>query len=181
MSTDAPTAQDKKLFKKGGKSGPGRPKGSKDKLAAAEKQKIADVFKALIGFDGMSPRGIRVRDRLGEMLEGVRDVDEKYVRLLQFGMSYAYGLPMRMTPDTEGVMRRRMAFITANGLPWDQDPLHERESKLLAIQRHDEELQAGLDAERAMASSRPAAPEGAVVDGETLELVRSRDFDLGDR
>ena len=39
-----------------------------------------------------------------------------------------------MEPDTAGIFARRMAFITANGLPWEQDPLYDREKRMLEAQ-----------------------------------------------
>jgi hypothetical protein len=117
------------------------------------------------------------------MLHGDRDVDTAFAGLLRTCLAYGYGTPRRMEPDMAGVLaRRRLAFITANGLPWENDPLYHREQKMLAARARDEALQVEMDKKRQEeASGKPASPEGTVVDGETLELVQARDFDLGDR
>ena len=79
-----------------------------------------------------------------------------------------------MEPDQAGAMLRRLAFITARGLPWQQDPLALRESQMLQQRETEEALQ--LEMKKAEAA-KPAAPEGTVVDGEeALQLVRH--FDL---
>ena len=112
--------------------------------------------------------------RLKQMLDGERDVDPAFIGALKFTFAYAFGSPRRMEADTEGAMARRLAFITARGLPWQQDPLALRESQMLQQRETEEALQ--LEMKKAEAA-KPAAPEGTVVDGDDqLQLVRN--FDL---
>jgi hypothetical protein len=75
------------------------------------------------------------------------------------------------------IARRRLAFITANGLPWENDPLYHREQKMLAAQKTEEALQLEIAAkkEAEAVSGTPDAPEGTE---EQLQLVR--DFDIGE-
>jgi len=54
-----------------------------------------------------------------------------------------------MEPDTAGIFARRMAFITANGLPWEQDPLYNREKRMLEAQARDEALEAQIRKDQA--------------------------------
>ena len=83
-----------------------------------------------------------------------------------------------MEPDTAGIFARRMAFITANGLPWEQDPLYDREKRMLEAQARDEALEAQIRKDQAAvpASGRLVSPEDAVIEGETLDLVRPEDL-----
>jgi len=112
--------------------------------------------------------------RLKQMLDGERDVDPAFIGALKFTFAYAFGSPRRMEADTEGAMARRLAFITARGLPWQQDPLALRESQMLQQRETEEALQHEMKKAEA---AKPAAPEGTVVDGEeALQLVRH--FDL---
>jgi len=43
-----------------------------------------------------------------------------------------------MKPDSATDMPRRMAFIPARGLPWDQDPLYDHEQAILRLQGREE-------------------------------------------
>jgi hypothetical protein len=169
---------------------PGRPKGlpktggRKKRVPNKLGTTISETFRNFLGLDdeavertGMiDSKGYGCRVRLKEMLDGKRDPDPAYTGLLRVALSYAYGTPRRMEPDQAGAMQRRLAFITARGLPWQQDPLALRESQMLQQQETEAALQ--LEIKKAEAA-KPAAPEGTVVDGEeALQLVRS--FDLGE-
>jgi hypothetical protein len=140
-----------------GNAGKGRRKGSKNRNTA-ERKVIGEIFKSILGFDPATNQfygpGLKVRKRIEEMLIGKRDVDTDYVNLHKYLMSYAFGTPMRMTPDEATYMSRRMAFITARGLPWEQDPLAKKESELLALLARQEEAEEKKEQTRAIAAAR---------------------------
>jgi hypothetical protein len=160
--------------------GPGRPKGQK-KTGGRQKgtpnklgSSIAEVFRNLMGLDDeavertakIDGKGYRCRRRLFEMLHGDRDVDPAFTNLLRTCLAYGFGTPRRMEPDQAGAMARRLAFITARGLPWQQDPLALRESQMLQQRETEEALQLEIAKKQA---AEPAA--AAAVDQE-------KDFDL---
>ena len=168
---------------KGQKKTGGRVRGTPNKLGST----VSEVFRNLMGIDDVAVevtgkidgKGYRCRRRLFEMLHGDRDVDTAFAGLLRTCLAYGYGTPRRMEADAMGIAKRRLAFITAQGLQWEQDPLYDRQQKMLEAQARDEALQVEIDKKRQeVASSRPAAPEGTDPNAETLELVRP--FDLGE-
>ena len=164
---------------KGQKKTGGRQRGTPNKLGSS----IAEVFRNLMGLDDeavertakIDGKGYRCRRRLFEMLHGDRDVDPAFTNLLKTCLAYGFGTPRRMEADTAGAMMRRLAFITARGLPWQQDPLALRESQMLQQQETEAALQVELSKKQAAeaATGTPTAPEG---EEEALQLVRS--FDL---
>jgi hypothetical protein len=170
---DVPIAPDKKLFTTGGKPGPGRPKGSKDKIAPAVKRDIAEFFKNL------TIESLRWRENVKRQMETANDPAE-FRFWTRIALEYGFGTPMKMQPDPQGAFARRMAFITPLGLPWEQDPLVKEESKLLALQAANEEREIELDKKRE-AQAGLVAKQAAQEDEETLELVRPEDFTLGGR
>jgi len=108
------------------------------------------------------------------MLHGDRDPDPAFTNLLKTCLAYGFGTPRRMEADTAGAMMRRLAFITARGLPWQQDPLALRESQMLQQQETEAALQLEVAKKQEAEAANPAAaPEG---EEEALQLVRS--FDL---
>ena len=173
-------SDEKKIGK--GKAGPGRPKGRLNNRTLIGKS-VAETLKNMLGFDDESVQrtgqidreGYGARLRLAKMLRGERDVDPAFIGALKFTFAYAFGSPRRMEADTEAAMARRLAFITARGLPWQQDPLALRESQMLQQQETEAALQVELSKKQAAeaATGTPTAPEG---EEEALQLVRS--FDL---
>jgi hypothetical protein len=157
----------------------GRKKGVPNKLGTT----ISEVFRNMLGLDdaaveatGMiDSKGYGCRVRLKEMLDGKRDPDPAYTGLLRVALAYAYGTPRRMEADTATDMARRMAFITPNGLPWDQDPLYDREQAIRRLQGGEEHLQLEMKRDAA-AQGGPGANQGAEADEETLQLVRPGDL-----
>jgi hypothetical protein len=71
-----------------------------------------------------------------------------------------------MEPDQAGAMARRLAFITARGLPWTQDPLALREAAMLQQRETEDALQVEL--------AKKAAAEPAVA----AAIDQEKDFDL---
>src|SRR5262249_51466680 len=92
----------------------------------------------------------------------------RYSDVLRVALAYAYGNPRTMDADTAGAFQRRMAFITANGLPWENDPLYDRERRMIQQQQADEAL--ALEA----AKNREANPAASAVQDQKDK------FDLGE-
>jgi hypothetical protein len=150
--------------------GSGRIKGK----PAGVPENIRAVCREVLGLDNLAIR--KRMKRWFESGDGLSSTTFRHILIM------GYGQPKHAMEIDSGLARRRLAFITAQGLPWENDPLYDREKKMLEAQKRDEALQAEVDRKRQEeASGKPPSPEGAVVDAETLELVRSRDFDLGDR
>jgi hypothetical protein len=157
----------------------GRRRGVPNKLGST----ISETFRNFLGLDDeavartgrIDGKGYGCRVRLKEMLDGKRDPDPAWTGLLRVALSYAYGLPRRMEPDTATDMARRVAFITPNGLPWDQDPLYDREQAILRLQGREERLELEMKKDDA-AQGRPGAKQEAQTDKEDLELVRPEDL-----
>jgi hypothetical protein len=74
----------------------------------------------MLGFDPTTNQfygpGLKVRQRIIEMLVGERDVDPAYINMHKYLMSYAFGTATKMLPADATYMAKRMAFITARGL-----------------------------------------------------------------
>jgi hypothetical protein len=156
----------------------GRQKGTPNKLGTT----ISEVFRNILGLDDdavertkkIDGEGYGARIRLQEMISGKRDPDPAWTGLLRVCLSYGYGNPRTMEPDQAGAMMRRLAFITARGLPWQEDPLALRESQMLQQQETEAALQLEVAKKQEAEAANPAAaPEG---EEEALQLVRS--FDL---
>jgi len=139
--------------------GTGRARGSKNLINGQTKKDVAAFFQ------DCTTENVRWRQTIKRKLEMAADSNE-FIRLTQIALSYAVGKPIPMTPAVSE--RRSLNFITARGLPWENDPLAQREKEILEAQARDD---ARNTEQKALEAAGPAA-EAAEGEGETLELVR---------
>jgi len=140
--------------------GTGRKPGSKNILTAETKRDIASFFKSL------TTENVKWRQNVARQLTSGHNIQE-FRFWSRIALEYGFGTPLKMQPA--GTDRRSLNFITANGLPWQNDPLAIKEREMLAAQERDD-LRAAEQHALEAANPTPAEDEG-----EPLELVREVD------
>src|SRR5260370_26921492 len=109
MDTD--DGQKPQLFRKGGKPGPGRPKGSKDSISRMTKEDVASFFMEC------TAENLRWRKNIRRKLDHAADATE-FHNLSKLALGYAIGLPTKTVERKE--QREPMIFATTHGYQnWD--------------------------------------------------------------
>jgi hypothetical protein len=150
--------------------GPGRPKGSKNKKAQAQKlaeareramqaeleKDVSDFFKKL------TVENYTWRENMRKKMEHAQHGTD--VRLVDLCLKYALGTPRKMEPVASDA--GRMNFVDRKGLPWlpENDPMREQEEEALAGQAVQEKIDAA--ARQRKLSGAAAGPK------DDYELVR---------
>ncbi len=110
-TNDAQNGQKPQLFKKGGRPGPGRPKGSKDSISRMTKEDVASFFMEC------TAENLRWRKNIRTKLDHAADATE-FHNLSKLALGYAIGLPGKATERKEE--RPPMVFATTHGYQsWD--------------------------------------------------------------
>jgi hypothetical protein len=163
MDTD--DGQKQQLFRKGGKPGPGRPKGSKDSISRMTKEDVASFFMEC------TAENVRWRKHIRQKLDDAVDPTE-FHNLSRLALGYAIGLPGKATESKE--QRLQLVFATTHGyVPWDSRApaaaaLNARSAQL--IEGKSREITEAAEAREAEA----AAPKDDVKKGDAepdLEIV----------
>jgi len=158
----------KQLFRKGGKPGPGRPKGSKDSISRMTKEDVASFFMEC------TAENIRWRKNIKQKLEHALDPNE-FHNLSKLALSYSIGLPAKAAAEGKE-QREPLIFTTLHGyVPWDSrvDPGRERSERMIAAKA--EELKALAEAKSEVIEIEKSDSEVP----ETLESVNPDAFGGG--
>jgi hypothetical protein len=165
-TNDAQNGQKLQLFKKGGKPGPGRPKGSKDSISRMTKEDVASFFMEC------TAENLRWRKNIRTKLDHAADATE-FHNLSKLALSYAIGLPGKATERK--VERAPMVFATTHGYQsWDPRApgaaeMNARSQRM--IEAKAEEIKVQAEAREAEVIDAKAAVEDDAAAAEVLESV----------
>ena len=175
MDTD--DGQKPQLFRKGGKPGPGRPKGSKDSISRMTKEDVASFFMEC------TAENVRWRKHIKQKLDDAIDPTE-FHNLSRLALGYAIGLPSKATEQK--VQRETLVFTTTHGyVPWDARApataqINARSVRM--IEGKAEEIKLQAETREAEAAEKPVVID-AKADNETelepLESVNPDAFNPG--
>jgi hypothetical protein len=166
MDTD--DGQKPQLFRKGGKPGPGRPKGSKDSISRMTKEDVASFFMEC------TAENVRWRKHIRQKLDDAVDPTE-FHNLSRLALGYAIGLPGKATERK--VERETLIFATTHGyLPWDgrapaAASLNARSVRMIEGKAEEIKVQAETREAEAAAPKDDVNKADAEPEGEALELV----------
>jgi|ERR1700687_1139976 hypothetical protein len=165
-TNDAQNGQKPQLFKKGGKPGPGRPKGSKDSISRMTKEDVASFFMEC------TAENVRWRKHIRQKLDDAIDPTE-FHNLSRLALGYAIGLPTKTVERKE--QKLQLTFATSHGyLPWDARApaaagLNARSVRL--IEAKDQELLQALEAAKPDEVIIDVKKGDTEIDAEVLEVV----------